>query len=120
MTARQAMEDATRTERGMTPDPHAQAKPRAEAALKFSWERPTSPQEVSTVYLWYKHLQESTLAFGIPMMPFRGITLQHEAYRLMLPGMGHSLWKDSGRLLLQVLRFFFRTTHPRSQITSGK
>ena len=105
MTAQQAMEDAARSERGMNPDPQAQAKPQADTAMKFSWEHLTSVHEVSTVYLWYKHLQESALAFGIPMMPFRGITLQHEAYGLMLPGMGHSLWKDSGRLLLRVLRF---------------
>ena len=104
MTARQSMEDAAQTERGMNPGPHARPKPWAEAALKFSWERLTSVQEVSTVYLWYKHLQESALAFRIPMMPFRGITLQHKAYGLMLPGMGHSLWKDSGRFLLWVLR----------------
>ena len=57
------------------------------------------------IYLWYKHLQESALAFGIPLMQFQGITLQHEEYGFMLPGMGHSLWKISGRLLLCVLRF---------------
>ena len=90
------MEDATQAERGMTPDPNARAKPQAEAALKFMWERLTlALVQVNTVYLWYKHLQESALAFGI----------SHEAYGLMLPGTGHSLWKHSGRLLLRVLRF---------------
>jgi hypothetical protein len=105
VTALQSMEDGMRGDRGLAPNPDARAKPRAEAALKFNWERLTSVREVSAVYLWYKHMQESALAFGIPLMPFRGITLQHEAFGLMLPGMGNSLWKTSGRLLLRVLQF---------------
>ena len=62
-------------------------------------------REVSAVYLWYTHIQESALVFGILLMLFRGITLQHEAFRIMLPGTGNSLWKVSGCLLLHVLRF---------------
>ena len=74
MIARQVMEEAAQTERGMHPDPHAQAKLRVEAALKFSWER-LALHEVSMVYLWYTLLQVSVLAFRILMMSFREITL---------------------------------------------
>ena len=81
------------------------SRPREDAALKFGWERLESVHEVNAVYLWYKNMQENALAFGIPLMPFRGITLRHDAYGLMLPGMGHELWKTGGRLLLRVLRY---------------
>lgn len=87
------------------PPIQTRAKPRAELALMFNWEQLMSVREVSAMYLWYKHMQENALAFGIPLMTFQGITPQRKVFVLMLPGMGHSLWKVSGRLLLHVLKF---------------
>ena len=56
------------------------------------------------MYTWYKHMQESAITFGIPLMPFRGIVLRQKAYVVCLPGMGTHFWTICGRLLMKVLR----------------
>ena len=79
--ARQAMEDNARGDR-MTMEPPQReicTTPKEEAALRFRWERLRDVAEVSEVYTWYKHMQESAITFGIPLMPFCGIVLRQKA-----------------------------------------
>ena len=64
------------------------ATPKEEAALRFRWERLRDVAEVSEVYTWYKHMQESAITFDIPLMPFRGIVLRQKVYGLCITGMG--------------------------------
>ena len=80
------------------------AAPRTEAALKTSWDRLTSTTCTGTVYLWYKQLQEKVVTFGIPLMPFRGISLQRGEHGLCLPGLGLGTYETCGKTLCGVLR----------------
>ena len=71
--------------------------------MKFRWERLTDVTKTNVVHVWYKHTQERLVSFGIPLMPFRGISLQHEEYGIYMPDMCCKLYEVSNRLLLKVL-----------------
>ena len=104
--ARQAMEDKARGNRITMEPPQREicTAPKGEAALRFRWEHLKDVTEVSEVYIWYKHTQESVITFGIPLMPFRGIVLRQKAYGLCIPGMGTYFWTTCGRLMMKILR----------------
>jgi hypothetical protein len=50
------------------------------------------------MYVWYKKMQENSICYGVPVMPFRGIVLKQGAYELCMPGMGVKLYDMYGQL----------------------
>ena len=68
----------------------------------------TLTTSVGEVYLWYKHTQKQAIAYGIPLMPFRGIALRHGKYGLCLPGLGLAAYESCGQLFGDVLRTYMQ------------
>jgi len=80
------------------------ATPKSESAIKARWTQLTSTTAEGEVYLWYKRTQKQAIAYGIPLMPFRGIALRHGKYGLCLPGLGLATYESCGELFGDVLR----------------
>ena len=99
------MEDGERVQRDKDGDTDpGYLAPREDKALKYKWERLGSTKKVNDVYLWYKHTQETSIGFGIPLIPFGAIVIKQKEYGLCMPGMGARLYDLCGSLLYKVLR----------------
>ena len=72
------------------------AMPQAELALKARWTQLTSTKPEGEVYLWYTQMQKQSLAYGIPLMPFRGTALRHGKHGLCLLGLGLATYETCG------------------------
>ena len=97
-TVRRVFENAAHKEAG------GQAFPHADDALKVDWLQMELTRSTNKIYLWYKRTQEKVIAYGIPLMPFRGIVLRHGTHGLCIPGFGFNTYDTFGKPLLDVMR----------------
>ena len=79
------------------------ATPKTELAIKARWTQLTSKTPEGEVYLLYKRTQKQAIAYGIPLMPIRGVALRHGTYELCLPGLCLAAYESCWQLFGDVL-----------------